>query len=276
MWKPSVSNRPSGSTNDSIRWSRVLATFFWSVITLPSVARAPNVSAVRRRKRRDHFMRPNDRAPTHDERRAASRRAAARGPIEPLFEPVVAPEHLAVCGHETWRAEDSDLRRASALGLELRLDGVALGAFKCRDGHDAAFFQQRAERRTVADRQALTKFGDKDPSREIGALGALKRERHPRGEQTRLWKRLGALERNAQGAARPLEVAPHVAPLGRIDVKRRIAPALRHEDRPEQERPPDKAHVSLICERGDAKRRRIGIGARELVPELGARHMRLL
>src|SRR6202044_1658534 len=78
--------------------------------------------------------------------------------------------------------------------------------------------------------------------------------------------------RNAHGGARPLEVAPHVAALGRIDVERRVAPALCEEDWPKQERAPDKAHASLISKRGDAKRRRIGIGARELVPELGARH----
>src|ERR1700691_3934394 len=207
MWKPSVSNRPSGSTNDSIRWSRVLAAFFWSVITLPSVARAPNVSAVRRRKRRDHFMRPNDRAPTHDIDTRTSRSvvdAGARSPIEPLFQPVVAPEHLGVCSHEARRADDSDLRRAGALGLEPRLVGVALGAFKCRDGLDAAFFQQRAQGCAVADRQALTEFRGKDPAREIGTLGVFKRERHPRREQTRLRKRLGSLERNAHCGARAL------------------------------------------------------------------------
>ena len=141
---------------------------------------------------------------------------------------------------------------------------------------DAACGQQGAERRAIADRQALAEFGDKDPAREIGARVAFKRERDARGEQARLRKRLGPLERNAHGAARPLEVAPHVAALGRIDVERRVAPALRHEDRPEQERAPDKAHASLFGERGDPKRRRIGIGARELVPELGARPSRLL
>src|ERR1700733_15782833 len=60
------------------------------------------------------------------------------GPIEPLFEPVVAPEHFAVRGDETRRTDDADLRRAGAFGLEQRLVGGALGPLKRRRRIDAA------------------------------------------------------------------------------------------------------------------------------------------
>ena len=105
---------------------------------------------------------------------------------------------------------------------------------------------------------------------------SFERERHPRGEQARLRERFGPLERDAHRAAGSLEVAPHVAPLGGIDVEGRVAPALREEDRPKQERAPVKADASLVGKLGDAQRGRIGIGARELIPELGARQTRLL
>src|SRR6202046_3648764 len=214
-------------------------------MTLPFVALPLFLAVWREQKARSLYA--VIRARANARRGEASRRATrVRGPIEPLFEPVVAPEHLAVRSYETRRADDSDLGRAGAFGLETRLVGVALGALKCRGRFDAAFFQQRAEGCALADRQALTEFRDKDAAREIGTLVAFKRERHSRGEQARLWKRLRPFERKAHGAAGPLEVAPHVAALGGIDVERRIAPALREEDRPKQERAPDKAHASRI------------------------------
>src|SRR3984957_7472541 len=83
-------------------------------------------------------------------------------PIEPLFKPVVAPEDLAVWGHEPRRADDSHLPRAGALGLEPRLVRLAFGALERRRGIDAACGEQGAERRTIADRQALAELGDKD------------------------------------------------------------------------------------------------------------------
>ena len=100
---------------------------------------------------------------TTKDRAFTPRRPAARRPIEPLFKPVVAPEHFAVCGHETRRADDSDLHRAGALGLEPRLVGLAFGALERRRGIDAACGPASAlKRRTIADRQALAEFGDKD------------------------------------------------------------------------------------------------------------------
>src|ERR1700722_3386759 len=197
---------------------------------------------------------------------------AGHRPIEPLFKPVVAPEDLAVHGHETRRADDSDLHRAGALGLEPRLVRLAFGALERRRRIGATRGEQGAERRTIADRQALTELGDKDLSGKVSALVAFEHERNSCGEQARVWKRLGPLERNAHRSARPLEVAPHIPALGRIDVKRRVAPTLREEDWPKQEWAPDKTHASPLRERGDPERGRIGIGARELVPELGARH----
>jgi hypothetical protein len=87
------------------------------------------------------------------------------GPIEPLFEPVVAPEHFAVRGDETRRADDADLRRAGAFGLEPRLVGGALGPLERCRRIDAACGQQCAKRRAIADRQALAEFGKKNSAR---------------------------------------------------------------------------------------------------------------
>src|SRR5580658_4611665 len=53
-----------------------------------------------------------------------------RRPIEPLFEPVVAPEHLAVLGDKAGCADNANLGRASALRLQQGLVRVASGALE--------------------------------------------------------------------------------------------------------------------------------------------------
>src|SRR5512144_522561 len=68
--------------------------------------------------------------------------------------------------------------------------------------------------------------------------------------------------------AQPFEVSPHVPALRRIDVERRVIPPLRREDRAEQERPPLYGDAARLGRLRDAHRRRIGIGAGELEPEL--------
>ena len=42
----------------------------------------------------------------------------------------------------------------------------------------------------------------------------------------------------SQRRANALQIAPHVAALDRQEIERRVRPALRLEDRAEQERPP--------------------------------------
>ena len=73
-----------------------------------------------------------------------------------------------------------------------------------------------ATRQGPPDRRSpcLPEFGGEDAAREIHPLGAVKRERDARGEQARLWKRLGPPERNAHRCACALKIAPHVAALG--------------------------------------------------------------
>src|SRR6476469_5593743 len=84
------------------------------------------------------------------------------------------------------------------------------------------------------------------------------------------------LERNPFRFANPRQVAPHIAALGGEDVERRIVPAERLEDRPEQEGPPARLHPRLRRQLLDAHDRWIGIGAAELVPKLDGCHGRTL
>ena len=95
----------------------------------------------------------------------------------------------------------------------------------------------------LVDPAVLGELRAKDRDGEILAP-ALRQpdQRHARGQQAVLRKRIGPAERQRRGpAAEPLQVAPHVAALGLVEIERRGVPALRLEDRPEQERP--KAHL---------------------------------
>ena len=78
--------------------------------------------------------------------------------------------------------------------------------------------------------------------------------------------------RNPFGFAHASQVSPHIAALGGEDVERRIVPAERLEDRPEQEGAPAQLHPRLRRQLLDAHDGGIGIGAAELVPELDAAH----
>ena len=132
----------------------------------------------------------------------------------------------------------------------------------------------RARSRASPDRRSTSR-GRIQPCRPDARMLprlALKGQSDPRGEQARLRKGGRTLERDAHGLAGPLDVTPHVATLGGVDVEWRISPALRGEDRPEQKRAPRNADTPRLGERSNPQRRRIGIGARELVPELCARH----
>ena len=89
-----------------------------------------------------------------------------------------------------------------------------------------------------------------------------------RRQQAVLRKGIGATERHIQVRAQPLEVAPHVAALLRIEIERRRGPALCLEDRPEQERPEAHAHVGARGQGPNPHRRRIGVGRGEIEPEI--------
>src|SRR5262249_55680183 len=80
--------------------------------------------------------------------------------------------------------------------------------------------------------------------------------------------RIGPPEWQPEAAADAIEVAPHVAALGRIEVERRIVPALRPQERSEQERPPAHRHARGLGERADPHGGRIRIGRGELEEEV--------
>src|SRR5205823_12643744 len=65
------------------------------------------------------------------------------------------------------------------------------------------------------------------------------------------------------------DVAPHVGAFCGLPIERRIhGPALRLEDRAEQEWPPAHTYPGLCGERRNAHGRRIGIRRRKLEPEV--------
>ncbi len=59
-----------------------------------------------------------------------------------------------------------------------------------------------------------------------------------------------------------------MAALGRVEIERRGGPALRLEDRPQQERPVTHAHARCLRQRSDAHRAHVGIGRAEVEPEI--------
>ena len=82
-------------------------------------------------------------------------------------------------------------------------------------------------------------------------------QRDPRRQQAVLRKQFGPPERQAQIRAQPLQVAPHVAALGRVEIERRGGPALRLENRPQQEGA--KAHLDA-CSLGGSGPIRMAAG----------------
>src|SRR5262245_45974905 len=84
--------------------------------------------------------------------------------------------------------------------------------------------------------------------------------------------RKGELEALSPANAR--KIAPHIAPLGRKDVERRVVQTLQFQDRSEQEWSPAQSNLGIGAELFDAHGSRIGIGAAELIPELDFCHCR--
>src|SRR6185312_2786126 len=72
----------------------------------------------------------------------------------------------------------------------------------------------------------------------------------------------------AGGRANAFEVAPHIAAFDRVDVERRVVPALRFKYRAEQERSPAHDNAAGARERADTHGGGIGIGRSEFEPEI--------
>jgi hypothetical protein len=128
--------------------------------------------------------------------------------------------------------------------------------------------QDAGDRGRLRDAAALAEFEGVDLPREgrrPALVGAV--ERDPGGDEGVLRERVGAPARQAEARRLALHVAPHVAALGGIEVERRARPALRGEDRPEQEGPPAHLDPRRLRPPLDAHGREIRIGRRELVPE---------
>src|SRR5262249_48226530 len=125
---------------------------------------------------------------------------------------------------------------------------------------------------------ALAELGAEYRAAEILAPALIEPgERHACRQQAVLRKRLGPPEREIQIRAQPLEVAPHVAALGRGEGERRGGEALRLEDRPQQERAKAHAYIGSLGQRSDPHGGRIRIGGGEVEPEIdGLRHVRIL
>ena len=164
----------------------------------------------------------------------------------------------------------------SAARAHSALRAALLASLSARSSAAAASTPHAASRDASVARSAigsaLAEFAQRKPGGKNLPAPRLQAPTRPARRAGSAAERARPPERDAHRVAGPRHVAPHVAALGGIDVERRIAPALRGEDRPEQERAPGEAHAPRLGERADPERRRIGIGARELVPELRARH----
>src|SRR5205085_8961200 len=88
----------------------------------------------------------------------------------------------------------------------------------------------------------------------------------PRCAERVLWKTGGQDKGETSIGSEALQIADHVAALGRIEVERRRVPALRLEDGSQQEWLPGDGHTGGRRERLDAHGGEVGIGGGELVP----------
>jgi hypothetical protein len=167
------------------------------------------------------------------------------------------------------RAGRAEVFGERAFGLQALLDGAVSRARQRGLGLDPDFVQRGRGGRGFADRPAFGELGAINGARESGA--AFPFERDARGEKTALRERVGPPQGQPESAADALHVAPHIAAPGRIDVERRIAPALLGEQRAERERAPAHRRAARRGERLDAHRSGIGIGAGELAPEIDLR-----
>src|SRR5690606_6199617 len=120
--------------------------------------------------------------------------------------------------------------------------------------------ENAGENRLVRNILLFREIREIDAAREFRSpVLVLPEKREPRRLQPVLRETHGLLQREALRLADARHVAPHIFTLGRVDVERAVVPALRTEDRPEQEGPPEKADARRLRRRLDAHRRRKGI-----------------
>ena len=258
--------------------------------------------ARRRRRRRRSAARPRRRSPRRRRTTApraplASRASALGGPNQNastaslaagvgagtarvgdrLLQTVVAPEQLVADGDRRARrtARARSPRRSARAGaaLAVRRGGAAPASASARPrGRAASRRPPRARRSSRSSAKLARVDGAHEGRRSHGSSAAAQATRAAsrplRGKRARL------AQRQALGGAEARQVAPHVAALHRVDVERRVVPALRGEDRPEQEGPPAQRHAGGARQRLDPHRGRVGVGAGELEPELGRRRHR--
>lgn len=85
-------------------------------------------------------------------------------------------------------------------------------------------------------------------------------------------KQRGLSERNGKRIADAFEIAPHVMPLGRIDIEGRVIPTLGLENRSKQKWTPNDRNARPPRDVFDAQSGRVGIAAGKLEPELDGFH----
>ena len=189
-------------------------------------------------------------------------------PVEGVFEAIVAPEELA-CDDEAGCTEDAEALRFLCLRPQARLRRFVLAPRQQVRGGQAEPVEHTADDAAVGDVAILGEVGVVDGAHEC---------RQPRiagchegdagSEQAAARELRWPAQGQAIAGAAALQVPPHIAALGRLQVERRIVPALRGEDRAEQEGPPRDGNAVLRGGGFDAHRRRVGVGAGELEPEL--------
>src|SRR3954452_15671739 len=190
-------------------------------------------------------------------------------PLQRGFEPVVAPEQFPILGGKARRPEHAEPLSLLGLYVQPRLVCIRSGRGEHGRRIDLQSRKHVVEDAVVVDPAAVTELRAEYGDAKGLAPALIERDQcDPRRQQAVLWKGIGATERHIQVRAQPLEVAPHVAALLRIEIERRRGPALCLEDRPEQERPKAHAHVGARGHGPDPRRRRIGVGRGEIEPEI--------
>ena len=158
-------------------------------------------------------------APGHQTGTSHRRDRRRAGPVERLFQPVVAPEHLAVLREEGRRAEDA---ARAAPPRRSGLAGASCWPRLCAACEDRGCVEARARtgcRRPPPPRRCRGPCRIprvKTALREGRSPAAVEAEQgHPGGDQPVLREGIGPVERQPQPRRLALHVAPHVAALGR-------------------------------------------------------------
>ena len=167
------------------------------------------------------------------------------------------PQNISPSSEKKVGAPKMPRERASSVSaLSAGLVGVGLGAL-----HDVVDVEAEMRRRSPGWRRARRWRGPRrtrpgtPPSRRSRPRAG-RRRRGRRGRRAARSAGTDRAVRNGRPERRrlALHVAPHVAALAGIEVERRGGPALRREDRPEQERPPADVDARRLGERLDAHR----------------------